>query len=348
MKRSILILLATAFFLSAQTLSAQFTLRLAGGYAGPGFQASEGIIGPIIDPLHPDVDALGALANIQTDTSTGKTTKYQPIKGSYGRGMNFTLGLGYTVCKYFNFELGISYLKSATMSADQTRQLALYDPVYHNYTYIPAYLWAHIATSAYGVSISPSFTVQAPIKHSKFMPYMRAGISMPILGKLTDNISIDQNSGLANLVKPPYFLGAHTDVTLVTEGTVSVGFNGALGVKYNVLPYLSVFAEINGQYLTTRSKSAKITRWDADGVSKLGSDPTVDRTTYRTQFTFVDQLTNSSNNDQYNANYSTSKAKEDIRPTGPFSNLGFNIGLTFSLSKKTLKKPDGNKKPESK
>ena len=331
MKKNLLAFIIMACFCTQ--VEAQFTIRLAGGYAWPGFQTSEAINGPIIDPAHPDIDALGPLANINDTTHS-----YKPIKGSYGQGMNFSLGLGYTVGKYFNFELGISYLKSKTITADQTRQLTIPDYV-GGYTYIPAYLHAHITSNAFGISISPAITIQAPIKRSKFMPYMRVGLSMPVFGGLTDHVTIDQNSGIPTLSKAPYFLGKHTDVTLTTQGAASLGFNGAIGLKYNVLPYLSIFAEVNGQYLTTRAKSAKITQWDADGVSKLGSDPS-DRTVYRTQFNFVNELSATSNNAQYNAKYSTSSAKDDVMPTGPFSNLGLNIGVTLNLGKKTLKKKE--------
>lgn len=336
MKRTLL--LVTLLWVSAASLQAQFTLRLAGGYAWPGFQTSEGITGPIIDPLNPGIDALGPLANI-TDTINGKAATYKPVKDSYGHGMNFTLGLGYTINKFFNFELGISYLKSVTISANQTRQLTEPAGSGGAVQYLPAYLYAHITSNAFGISISPAFTVQAPIKHSKFMPYVRVGISMPVYGGLTDHVTITQNTGLAFLQNSPYYLGATTNITLKTQGALSLGFNGAVGVKYNILPFISVFVEANGQYLTTRSKSSQITQWDADGVSKIGSAAT-DRSVYRTQFNFVNQLNGTSNNAQYNPNYSTSKPKDDIGPTGAFSNLGLNVGLTFNLSKKTLKKED--------
>ena len=340
MKKTLLILYVIAIgIIGCNSLQAQFTVRLAGGYAWPGLQNSENIAGPIIVPQHPDIDELGPLANI-TDTMNGKPATYKLAKGSYGHGMNFTLGLGYTVNKYFNFELGISYLKSATVSVDQTRELTLSTGV--GYAYIGKYLNAHITTNAFGISISPAITVQAPIKHSKFMPYARAGISLPIFGGLTDHITIDQNSGIPTLVQAPYFLGKHTEVTLTTQGSVSIGFNGALGVKYNVLPYLCVFAEVNGQYLTTRAKSSKITQWDADGVSQINN-----RGIYRTQFNYVDQLNGTSNNAQYNSNYSSSKPKDDVMPIGAFSNIGLNVGVTFNLSKKTLKK-DADKREDSK
>ena len=102
------LLFVALFAVNAALLNAQFTLRLAGGYAWPGFQTSEGINGPLIDPANPFVDALGPLANI-TDTMNGKPATYKPVKGSYGQGMNFSLGLGYTVNKYFNFELLLNF-----------------------------------------------------------------------------------------------------------------------------------------------------------------------------------------------------------------------------------------------
>ena len=179
------------------------------------------------------------------------------------------------------------------------------------------------------------------------MPYARMGISMPVYGGLTDHVTIDQNSGIPTLVRAPYFLGAHTVVTLTTQGALSLGINGAAGLKYNIFPFLSVFAEVNGQYLTTRAKSSKITQWDADGVSQISN-----RGVYRTQFNFVDQLNGTSNNKQYNTNPNdpniNNKPKDDIGPTGSFSNLGLNVGLTFNLGKRDLKKDTDKDKTASK
>ena len=134
---------------------------------------------------------------------------------------------------------------------------------------------------------------------------------------------------------------------LKTEGTVSLGVNGAIGVAYNPLPYLTIFAEVNGQYLSTRAKSSKVVQWEADGVDKIAA-----RGKYRTEFVFHDKLDNNSNNGDYLIasgdptiiNYNPNKPKDDLRPSGPFSNLGFNVGVSFTLSKETL----GKKKKEEK
>jgi hypothetical protein len=345
MKKQLIILsVVTCFFV--QFAQAQyFTLRVAGGYAGPGLLNTEGIMGPKIDSKTAADDGLVRMANTNDKDST-----YKPIRGSFGKGMNFTIGFGYMINRYFGVDLGISYLQSSAINCTQVHQMYLPDPnVAGGFDSTGAYLNCKISAKAIGVSLSPSIVVAAAVPGWKVYPYARFGLSMPIWGKLTDHITIDIDSafaskqGLVNYVsKDPYYLGKHTDITFETAGTVSLGINGALGVIYEPLPFLKVFAEVNGQYLNTRAKSAEITKWDADGVSKIA-----DRGIYRTQFTFVDQLSNTSNNGNFNPNIDKTKPKEDIRPIGPFSNLGFNVGVTFCLSKKILGK-DKDKSKEKK
>jgi hypothetical protein len=322
--------------------NAQFTVRVAGGYAWPGFMKSEGVMGPKIDPYTPATDALIPMANINYFNDSAKT--YQPVHGSYGQGMNFTLGLGYLINPYFGVDLGISYLKSADISADQTFRLVMPDANFPDLPPAPTpyYMKSNITTKAYGVSLMPSIVVQGAKPGFKIYPYARVGISLPVAGGLTHTIKIDvQQEAFTNsyfaqvLASSPYYLGKHTDITLKTEGTVSVGANAAIGIAYKPLPFLSVFAEVNGQYLVTRAKSSKVTTWNVDGKDEIAL-----RGAYRNQFNFVDKLDNTSNNADYNSKYDSTKPKDDIRPVGPFSNLGFNVGLTFILSKKTLKKEE--------
>ncbi len=339
-------LLAFAFaVIGVTSMNAQyFTLRVAGGYAWPGFQNSEHLVGPKVDPFSPDKDGLIDMANINDSIPFN-----QPINGSYGKGMNFTFGFGYMINPYIGVELGVSYLKSATFSCDQTRELTIQSgfgnpPAFTNVGY---YMNAHITTNAFGLSLMPSIIVQGAKPGWKVYPYARLGVSMPVFGELTHKIRIDvadevfsEQPNLGNTIyKAPYYLGHHTDVTLKTQGDISIGVNGALGVCYKPLPYLAIHAEVNGQYLVIKAKEAKLTQWDADGVSRLE-----DRGVYRTEFDFIDKLDNTSNNQDYNSAFDKTKPKEDFRPSAPFTNLGFNVGVTFMLSKKILKKKSGAEK----
>jgi opacity protein-like surface antigen len=339
-KRIFTSVLFTAFLASA--VHAQyFTLRVAGGYAFPGLTPTQSVMGPKIDPLSPDKDGLLPMSNINDSVPSVKS-----VYGSYGKGMNFTFSFGYMFNPYIGIDLGVSYLKSATISCDQTRQLSIQTGfgVPPSYSTVPYFMNAHIETHALGVSLMPSLVVKGAKPGWKVYPYGRVGISMPVFGKLEHDVNIDVDPSvfteqplLANSIYgSPYFLGKQTKVKLETEGTVSIGVNGAMGVAYSPIPLITISAELNGQYLVTRAKSAKITQWDdvkADGtvVNRIG-----DRGVYRTQFNFVDKLDNHSNNEDYNSATDKTKPKDDIRPTGPFSNLGFNIGVCINLSKEIL------------
>jgi len=344
MNKKLLALLAICTFTVATVNAQYFTLRFAGGYAWPGFIGTEKLVGPKIDSKTAAEDGLITMANVSEKDST-----YKQVYGSYGKGMNFTFGFGYMFNPYIGIDLGVSYLKSATISVTQDHQMYLpnetnpADP----FTATGAYLNCKINTQAYGLSLMPSIVIQGAKPGWKVYPYARLGLSLPVYGGLKHTVTIDMDSafaasqGLINYVnQSPYFLGKHTDITLTTEGTISLGVNASIGVMYKPLPYLSVFAEVNGQYLNTRAKSSEITQWDADGVSKLD-----DRGEYRVKFNYVDELTKDSNNPTYNPNYDKTKPKDDLRPAGPFSNLGINIGITFNLSKSILKDGTTEKAP---
>lgn len=343
MRKNLFIILILTAIAGQSAFAQYYTLRVAGGYAWQGITPTQGIMGPKIDPLSPDKDGLLPMSNMNDSIPS-----VQSVYGSYGHGMNFTMAFGYMINPYIGVEMGVSYLKSANITCDQTRQLSTQTGfgTPPSYSTIPFYMNAHIESRAFGVSLMPSIIVKGAKPGWKVYPYGRVGISMPVFGGLEHDVTVDIDPtvydlypSLANsLYGSPYFLGKKTLVKLKTEGTVSIGVNGAMGIAYSPIPLITITAEVNGQYLVTRAKSAKITRWDdvkADGtvVSRIG-----DRGVYRTEFNFVDKLDNNSNNEDYNkTGTDKTKPKDDIRPSGPFSNLGFNIGVCINLSKEILK-----------
>jgi len=341
MKKQILILLPF-FLLSSATLRAQeFTIRVAGGYAFPGITNASTILGPKIDAYNPQRDALSDMANLFVNDSI---TAVEPVHGSYGKGMNFSLGLGYKFNPYIGAELGVTYLRSSKISCEQKHELVVgANGFYQNTGY---YLNATISTFASGISLMPSVVVTGAKPGWKVQPYARVGLTIPVAGGITHNIDINVDDslftkapGLVQIMDTaPFFLGRETNVTLKTHAAASFGINGAIGVTYRPLPYLSIFAEINGQYLMVKGKSSKITQWDVDGVRKLD-----ERGKYRTEFTYVNKLDERSNNEEHNKNFDPNKPKENLRPAAPFNNLGINVGVTFYLSKTILAKKSSQK-----
>ncbi len=322
-----------------------WTVRIAGGYAWPGFINAEGVMGPHIDAFHPERDGLIAMANRNffNDSST------QVVMGSYGKGLNYTLGLGYMINQYIGVDMGVQILSSAQVTSKERHEI-VFDNAPFGYVKTGHYFDAGISTNALVLSLNPSIVINAMKPGWKVYPYARLGLTLPVYGMLTHKIDINLEPGLENdtnllntLEKAPFFLGKRTAVKLKTEGTVSLGVNGAIGVAFRPVPYLSIFAEVNGQYLVTRAKETKIVQWDteewdAQEEEWVFKNRIADRGEYRTHFVYTDKLDKNSNNADYNENYDKTKPKDDFRPLGPFSNVGFNVGLTLLLSKATLKK----------
>lgn len=332
--------LLSALFFATNLILAQgsFSLRISGGYAGPGLLKSEPIYGPIVDPYHPERDGLNEMANRNffTDSSV------QLIRGSYGQGMNFTLGLGYMINPYIGFDMGINYQQSSKIKSVETHDIILNNPPFVNLK-LGQPITANISTNAYTLSVMPSIVVAAALPNWKAYPYARLGLTLPVFGALIHDLDIvvpdslfDKTPGFDEMLgKEPYFIGRKTNVRLETHGTISLGFNGAVGVAYKPLPFMNVFAEINAQYLTVRAKETTITNYDIDGVDKLE-----ERGKYRTKFIYTDKLDTESNNADYNPNYDRTKPKDDLRKNAAFNYFGFNVGVTFLLSKTTLKKKE--------
>lgn len=349
MKKSLLIVLLFAVACWQVSFAQYYTLRFAGGYAWPGITHTQGVMGPKVDPLSPDKDGLLPMSNMNDSIPS-----IQTVYGSYGKGMNFTFAFGYMINPYIGVEMGVSYLKSAKITCDQTRQLSTQTGFGQppSFSTIPFFMNAHIETSAFGVSLMPSVIVRGQKPGWKVFPYGRVGISMPVFGGLVHDITIDVDKEVFDnyptlvnsIYNAPYFLGKQTRVKLKTEGTVSIGVNGAMGIAYNPIPLITISAEVNGQYLVTRAKSAKITQWDSEKADGTVVSRINDRGVYRTEFNFVDKLDNTSNNEDYNSATDKTKPKDDVRPTGPFSNLGFNIGICINLSKSILQPYKDKKK----
>jgi opacity protein-like surface antigen len=114
-------LLLGSLLLAINFIMAQgaFSLRIGGGYAGPGLLKSDPVYGPIVDPYRPERDGLVEMANRNffSDSSV------QFIRGSYGQGMNFTLGLGYMINPYIGFDMGINYQQSSNIKSIETQEI---------------------------------------------------------------------------------------------------------------------------------------------------------------------------------------------------------------------------------
>lgn len=326
---------------STVSLAQGFYLKLQGGYNFNGLQSNDRLTAPKVSGNATDLksDGLVPMANINELDST-----YAPVKGSYGKGANLSLGVGYMINNWFGVELGANYLWGGTTSSTVTTLITAGNVVPAD----KATATAKINTYTNGLSLSPSLVFVGAVPKWPVQPYAKIGLALPVYGKVVHTVDVTLPTYNPSLYNNSY-LGKENHMELETEGTVSLGVNWSVGVRYTPkqLPFITVYAESSGQWLNVRGKSTKVTVYetsDANGVMVdriNNSDPSLNRSKYRTEFIYHDALDGSSNNGEFNRyytnpSYDPDRPKDDIRPIAPFSNIGIQVGIQLNFSKEAL------------
>lgn len=106
-----------------------------------------------------------------------------------------------------------------------------------------------------------------------------------------------------------------------SNGGTAVGFTSAIGCLFNVKDNVNFFAEINLVNLSYAPSKSLITKDEVNGVDRLPF-----MTTSQKEGEYVDSYTSDPNNPRPNSVPSLS-----LKTKMPFSSVGFNIGLRFTL-----------------
>jgi opacity protein-like surface antigen len=237
-------------------------------------------------------DVLGTTTVV---SSTGDQTTTN-IYGSLGGGANVGLNVGYMFTEHLGAELGFNYfLGSSVTTTDVT---------------VPTGNATLMAKSTQ-MRILPSLIVTTG---GDFAVYGKAGLVLPAGGSTVAEYRDDTN---------PLAVVAQD---FESKGALSLGFQGAIGVSYNLSDKLTLTGELSGVNMRIKGASRTTTLFTVNDTDILsGSD------TYDKEVTYVDELNSSSNNSAYNSNYSTSQAKESLATTTNFNGVFFNVGLKFNF-----------------
>lgn len=199
--------------------------------------------------------------------ATGQTISRKNIYGTVGGGFTAQANVGYFVNPHLRFDLGFYYLLG---KESLNRRLTTPTETYTG----------HVSTQQ--MRLTPSIVVQTG--HGKVQPYARFGIVVPVGGKTTSTERYEHATNGDNSIK-------------VTEirGAFSLGFESGAGIAYNATDNLSITAEIVYTGLRIKSATAEVVEWETNfgGVS---NNEIEDANTIALQTTFVDALTNESNN----------------------------------------------------
>lgn len=234
------------------------------------------------------------LGTTEVITATGQTSTNN--FGSFGGGLDVGLNVGYMFTEHLGAELGFSYFSGSTVTSDKV-------------TVPTGELTVDLKSTQ--MRLAPSLVLSTG---GDFAVYGKAGLVLPVGGSTIVNYR-DATNPLSTV-----------ETDFEAKGALSLGFQGAIGVSYNVSDNLSIFGELAGVNLRIKSASNTITRNIVGGTDILSLMDTYDKET-----TFVDELSASSNNSNYNAAFSTESPKEALATTANFNALFINVGVKFNF-----------------
>ncbi len=141
----------------------------------------------------------------------------------------------------------------------------------------------------------------------KINPYAKFGVIVGI-GSVNQEINDFDNNDIENIL-------------IKSNGGTAVGFNSAIGALFNIKDKVNLFAEISLINLSYAPSKSLITKDEVNGVDRLPF-----MTTSQKEGEYVDSYTYDPNNPRPDSIPSLS-----LKTKIPFSSIGFNIGLRFTL-----------------
>jgi hypothetical protein len=311
-----------------QGVNAQYGyLRVSGGYSWDAFQKTGQVLtfkpGAGTDP------AGSTIVPMFNQNISGDTAQYyiKNVNSGYAKGGALSLHGGYMINPYFGVEMGLTYLWGSTINSS----------AHYNDALLGKGATSSTSTFSNGLSLMPGVFLRAAKPEAKIAPFARLGLSLPVFGATNHTLSIDAPNSILGVVK--------SEIDVKTESTVSLGVNGSLGLSYTPIPILSVFAEMNAQYLFVRPKTSTLTKYNLN-INGQDNDMLATLSTFSKVTEFEDKLDVNSNTVIFGKErlgsgtpkaghtyVDETKARQDLRSSANFGAIGFNIGVTINMSK---------------
>lgn len=233
--------------------------------------------------------------------SSGNLSSQSAEKTSFGAGGFATLAGGYMLTEHLGVELGITanllpptveYTEKQTNSGGTNSNSKT-----STKAKLPLYL-------------IPAIVIQTG---GDLNVYARVGLTVNVAGKLVTDVDVTQSiSGSQS---------STSKITTETTFRTGIGFQGAVGVSYPVMPKLRLFAETNGIAVNQYLKEQEITKYVVNGMdltSKLTTN--AKKTVYESSISSVS-----------NSNPSPNEPTKELMYALPFSNVGIQVGARLSL-----------------
>ncbi|MBO9731055.1 MAG: outer membrane beta-barrel protein [Chitinophaga sp.] len=299
-------------------------LKVAGGYF---FSVSPGQF-PNVGPYPPQ--------DLHTEYNPARpnpldTISRKVLTGSYGQGFRGGLSVGYNINKYLAVEGTFNYFHSQKNL--MTRQLTTVVGSGKELGHVESHGYVNAVDFAPSLVVSPGM--------EKVNPYVRFGVVVPLWGRLYIETDASQVSS------PGPGLQASTVIHRKEEikPNITVGFQGALGVSFQVASRFDVFVEAEYRNVPVRSKEKEITQYDETTTVVNVASGTVVATRKRalsdlstaeknTEYqTTLDKNSNTPINQQGTKVFykDDNKPSNDLKSYINIGGLGVNAGLKFRL-----------------
>jgi len=229
----------------------------------------------------------------------GSSWDYEIVKGSgsFGKGIQPGIIIGYMFNPNVGAELGVSYLLGGKIESKDE---------YHGFYGTETREATHKGTM---LRFTPA--LKMTVGNGNIKPYMRAGLVIGAAGKVKTTQTNTGSGEVKSVVEE-----RESEYT----GGISLGFAGALGADFMLSDNIGLFAELGVITQSYAPKKGEWTKYTVDGVDKLGELETYDK-----EIEFVDSFSDSDDS------FDEDSPMKALKMYFPFSSVGVNIGVRIAL-----------------
>jgi hypothetical protein len=246
--------------------------------------------------------------SVSDANGTVNTNSIEAVKGSYGAGMNFNFAVGYKFNENFIFELNTQYLLGRKYTTSD------------NYSYkSPSYSYVdndNTVTSAKALYLNPSFIFSAGF--GKAAPYGRFGLVVGLPKVTSEQSTYYDGDGI----------DARDQIWKYSKG-ISFGFQGAIGMNWQLSEKLDIFTELNYLSMTYYPGENNLVK----SISNDYVNPPVDN--LPNMYVWNKQTVYDKKFDPTTVNNEMSQPRTAVPVSMPFSAISVQVGVRFAIWNKS-------------
>lgn len=304
----VLVLLGLSGFSQDSTGFKRYYVEVGGGYCFP----------LVNDELESPRDEVGTLNYLMRPDST---VSVKPVQSTLGQGWKGSLNVGYMFHKSIGLEFQFNYVRGDNILMSKTES--------------PTYMASHHLMSQ-RAEVIPQLVLNHQV--GRWGIYSKSGPIIPFWGYVESTIEVSDTEG-RTVEELLGFAVPGIEATVKAKGRTnpkpSFGFQTRMGVSFDATDWFSVYVEASYAAMSIRAKETITEQMDIElqntisGASQQYGTDDIDVIDLNSNY--LDELTENSNNPEYNPNADPTKPLDEPAFKDNFNHLGVNLGLRFRL-----------------